>query len=247
LRFLIFDLRCAALAAAMLLGCDSGEKSAPPAELPQAPTGSGVVRGVVKFAGPPPEMRQIENQGCHTAAEPIFDETIVVNPGGTLKNVIVSIEGLEGGPFDGSGRAEAVLDQVHCAFVPHVVAVQIRQPLRIGSSDPTVHNVHYVPSKNAAGNYSFKDKGASETVRFEKAEIVRMKCDIHPWMTAYVGVFEHPFFAVTGDDGRFEITNLPPGSYKLVAWHELLGKQQQTIEVTDGPAAEVELEYRPPE
>jgi len=248
-RFLIFNLRCALVACALLLaGCDSDSTPAASARiLPQAPSGTGIVRGIVRFSGQAPEPRQIENQGCHTAAEPIFDETVVVNSNGTLANVIISIEGIAGGPFDGSSQPQVKLDQKSCAFVPHVVAVQVRQPLNVSTSDPTTHNVHYIPAKNPADNFGLRSKGESKTISFEYAEVVRVKCDVHPWMTAYVGVFDHPYFAVTDDVGSFEVKNLPAGTYTLVAWHELFGKIEKQLQIKDATPVEVEFEYAPPQ
>ena len=239
----------AALATTLLLlllcaGCD-GEKAAS-APLPTEPVvGNGVVRGKVAFVGKAPERKPIANEPCHADAEPILEETVVVNDNGTLRNVLVHLVGAP--RFSGAGREPAVLDQVSCRYEPHVVGVQAGQTLRIKSSDPTIHNVHYTPDDNAPANFGMTQAGQTKDVTFDKAEIFRVKCDVHPWMTAYVGVFDNPFFAATGDAGTFELAAIPAGTYTLVAWHEQLGRQEQTVTVEDGKPLDVTFEYKAPE
>jgi hypothetical protein len=121
--------------------------------------------------------------------------------------------------------------------------VQVGQTLLVRSSDDTLHNVHYKPDRNRPANFGLTAAGAEKKVTFAAPEFVRVKCDVHPWMTAYVGVFETPFFAATGADGRFEIKSLPAGEYTLVAWHELYGRQAQKLEIAD-EAKPVEATFR---
>lgn len=215
--------------------------------------GTGTVAGVVKFVGTAPARKEIVNKPCHDgAAGPLLDETVVVNGNGTLANVFVTLVGDGAPPSDGSAGEPAVLDQVDCRYVPHTVGVQVGQTLVLRSSDPTLHNVHYTPADNPRGNFGFTAKGSERKVTFGKPEFIRMKCDVHPWMTAYVGVFESPFFAVTreGEDeataGKFEIARVPAGKYKLVAWHEQYGKVEQDVEVKDGGKADVTVTYGAP-
>jgi plastocyanin len=217
------------------IGCDNdassakGSDAAPPRV--QVKTGTGIVRGVVKFDGTPPKMATIANKPCHAGAKEIEEETVIVGEAGALMNAFVFVEGA--GTDDGSKREPAVLDQVHCRYVPHVVGVQVGQTLNVRSSDDTMHNVHYKPDRNAAANLTMTRPGAQKQVTFAAPEFIRVKCDVHPWMTAYVGVFDTPFFAATGVDGTFEIKGLPAGEYTLVAWHELYGRQQQPLTVAD--------------
>ena len=205
-------------------------------------TGNGVVRGVVKFDGVPPKMATIANKPCHDGAGELQEETVLVGAGGAMMNVFVFVEGA--GTGDGKDRPPAVLDQVHCRYEPHVVGVQVGQTLNVRSSDDTMHNVHYKPDRNAAGNFGMTRAGQEKNVTFDKPESVfQIKCDVHPWMTAYVGVFENPFFATTDVEGRFEIKGLPAGDYTLVAWHELYGRQAQPLKVAD-EAKPVEATFR---
>jgi plastocyanin len=201
----------------------------------------------VKFVGTAPKRAEIANKPCHDGAGPLLDETVVVNEkSGMLANVFVYLA--DAPPSDGSQREPAVLDQVDCRYVPHVVGVQVGQALRVRSSDPkTLHNTHYVPSANKPANFGLTDAGAERKVTFEKPEFIRVKCDVHPWMTAYVGVFDSPFHAASGeDDGAFEIARVPPGKYKLVAWHEQLGQVEQPVEVTGDEPVEVTVTYKGP-
>jgi plastocyanin len=207
--------------------------------------GSGVVRGVVKFDGVPPKTtRGTTNDPC-SGTEPPAQETVLVDAGGGLRNVLVSVGGA--GRGDGSGWAPALLDQVECRYVPHVLGVQVGQKLRLRSSDARLHNVHYAPQANPSGNHAFTNAGDEREAVFTSPEVVRMKCDVHPWMTAYVGVFENPFFATTGEGGTFEIKGLPAGDYTLVAWHELYGRLEQPVKVADETKpAEATFTYKAP-
>jgi plastocyanin len=232
------------------LGCDRHDTSASdggaaPAPRAQPKYGSATIEGTVRFIGNPPPREKIANQPCHAGAPPLLDETVVVNENGTLANVFVYLEGA--GPSDGSKNSPAVLDQKDCRYVPHAVAVQTGQTLKIRSSDPTMHNVHYNPQLNPPGNFGFTIAGSEKTTTFDKPEFIRVKCDVHPWMTAYLGVFDSPFFATTGEPGgKFQIKRVPAGSYTLVAWHEQFGRLEQPVTVKDNAAINVKFEYKAP-
>jgi len=201
----------------------------------------------VKFIGTPPPRESIANKPCHANAPELKDETVVVNADGTLANVFVYLASAPAS--DGSDRPAALLDQKDCRYAPHVVAVQAGQKLRIRSSDPngTPHNVHYVPEKNPAANFGLTTAGAEKEVTFDQAEMIRVKCDVHPWMTAYIGVFDSPFFAVTSEaSGSWTIDRVPAGQYKLIAWHEQYGMVEQTVSVKENEAVEVGVTYQAP-
>ena len=235
--------------ATSLIGCDNDVSSAKRSDVApprvQVKTGHGVVRGVVKFDGVPPKMATIANQPCHTGAPELEEETVIVGDGGAMMNVFVYVEGAGSG--DGSQRQPATLDQVHCRYVPHVVGVQVAQPLVVRSSDDTLHNVRYAPDRGAAANFGLTRPGDERRVKFDAAEFVRVKCDVHPWMTAYVGVFDNPFFAASGVDGHFEIKDLPAGHYTLVAWHEVYGRREQPLTIADETKpVDVTFRYKAP-
>jgi plastocyanin len=236
-------LSCLSCLSWTILGCDDAKKSdiADLSHLPAQLDGKATVRGRVLFAGTPPVMKTIENQPCHDGAGPMQEESVVVDAGG-LKNVFVYVK--NGPATNGSLKPAALLDQVNCRYVPHVLAVQVGQPVRIRSSDPTLHNVHYTPSKNRSDNLSMTRAGEESTVTFAHDEFIRVRCDVHPWMNAWVGVFSTPLHAVTGDAGAFELTNVPAGTYTLAAWHEVYGEQTQSITVgPDGATGDVTFTF----
>ena len=228
----------------LLLGCDASDASESPAAPPRVVSGSGVIRGTVKFTGAAPEVKTSQVP-CHDGPVDVPDESAVVNDNGTLRNVFVYLEGA-GATGDGSTKEPALLDQINCRYVPHAVAVQVGQALNLRSSDATLHNVHALAQANRPFNLSMTRAGDEKTVTFARHEIVPLKCDVHPWMLAYVGVFENPWFDVTDDTGGFEIAKVPSGSYKLVAWHERYGRLEQDVTVADERPLRAELEYKQP-
>ena len=127
--------------------------------------------------------------------------------------------------------------------------MQVGQPLVVKNSDPMRHNVHWKAERNPDANVAFETGGRSETVDFARPEPrpVRVKCDVHPWMTAYLGVFAHPFFATTDPDGRYAIDRVPAGEYELVAWHELYGERREPIVVADAGDVAADFAYARPQ
>lgn len=159
----------------------------------------------------------------------LLDESLVVHSG-NLKNVIVYLK--DAPPPTLYKRDPVVLDQIHTQYVPHVIALQTTQILRLKSSDNMLHNVHLQCTVNPDQNYGFP-KPETHDIKLDKPETpFQIKCDVHPWMTAYAAVFSHPWFAVTGEDGSFTISSVPPGHYTLVAWQEVLPPQEMSVDVT---------------
>ena len=230
--------------ASLLAGCDQ-----PPPDAPRIPTtqvhGKASITGRVIFAAPPPPVRMVTNAPCCPGAPPqLRDESVVVNDNGTLANTFVY---LEGGPrTDGSALAKKTLDQINCRYVPHAVGVVVGQTLHIRSDDRTMHNVHYRPSYSPAQNFWMSKPGDGVDTTFKAPEFIRTACDIHGWMSATIGVFDNTYFAVTGDDGTFNIAGVPAGSYTLVAWHERLGTLRQPITIANGQAITHDFSYAPP-
>ena len=123
------------------------------------------------------------------------------------------------------------LDQKGCHYSPHVLGIQVGQPLQVVNSDNTLHNVHAMPNANREFNQGQPVPGMKNSVTFTAPEVmIPFKCDVHGWMHAYVGVMDNPYFAVTQDGGKFELT-IPPGTYTIEAWHEKLGTQTQMVTV----------------
>jgi hypothetical protein len=249
-RQVLAGLMVGALAAGAA-ACDSGSSenaaSAPLTSPVDAVTAGGVV-GRITFEGPPPQPGVVpmdSDPNCVQPGDTPTDETIVVGETGALQNVFVYVK-------DGLGDLRfpipsppAVLDQKACRYVPHVLGVQVGQSLEIVNSDPTLHNVHAVPTTNQEFNTGQPLPGMKLTHRFTTREVmVPFKCDVHPWMFAYVGVVDHPFFAVTGSDGAFSLDGLPPGTYTIEAWHESLGTQTQTVTIGERETGDIAFSFQ---
>lgn len=172
----------------------------------------------------------------------------VVGADGALADVIVSLQGISG-KSTGASAAPLVLDQKGCEYIPSILAAQTGQKLNVKNSDPVLHNVHTQPvatSGNKESNNAQMAGGADIVITFDKAEpFLKFKCDVHPWMFAWVSVFDHPYFAVSGKDGTFKIANVPPGKYKIEAAHRKAGVVVQEIEVKDGEAAKADFSLEP--
>lgn len=202
----------------------------------------GDVTGTIKLAGKAPEPRQIDMSGVKECADqhpdPVYDETVVVGQNGELANVVVSVKTDDPSSLGGEIPKEpAVLDQKACTYVPHVLAMMAGQELIIKNDDPFLHNVHSLAQINPAFNFAQPNRDPGKKIDSPKvAENIKVKCDVHPWMSAWIVVLEHPFFSVSTEDGTFRIRGLPDGQYTLQAWHEKFGAQEQTIEVKDGKA-----------
>jgi plastocyanin len=193
-----------------------------------------VLKGTVKYGDAQPKLKKLDMMadpvcmGLHSAVT--RSETVLVNPNGTLKNVFVYVkEGLEGQSFE-TPAEKVVFDQKGCMYDPHVLGVQVGQPIEMLNSDDTLHNVHALAKENKEFNYGMPFKGMALPAQFDTEEImVKMKCDVHPWMKAYIGVVAHPHFSVTDDEGVFDLGELPDGEYTIEAWHEHYGTQMQKV------------------
>jgi plastocyanin len=228
----------------MLVGCGGGakEETATPeaSSTPAAPAApaadAGGVSGTVTFAGTDSDtpIAFSADPVCASLHKTPADTNEIAAKDGKLGNVFVFVKtGLEGKTFPAPTEKKE-LDQQGCLYTPRVQGVQVGQALTIKNTDATLHNVHALATKNAEFNQAQPNGLPPFDKTFDKEELmVHVKCDVHPWMTAYVGVLPHPYFATTGEDGSFEIKGLPPGKYTLEAWHEKLGTQDQ--EVTVGP------------
>jgi hypothetical protein len=215
---------------------------APAAAAPAA--GTGVITGTVKLTGTPPEMPLTKRQADPFCARtPMKEEEVIAGPGGVLKNVVVRISSPVSGHFDPPANP-ATLDQSACMYRPRVQGVIAGQTLLIRNSDQTLHNVHGWKGPSTLFNQAEIPGLAPIAKKLTDAgQILKFKCDVHPWMTAYVAVQSHPFFAVTGEDGSFKITGVPAGKYTLEAWQERYGSKTTDIQVTADKPTEVAFTY----
>ena len=201
------------------------------------PANAATVAGKITFEGAMPANQPIRmnaDPACVAAnkGQSQTQETFV-GEGGSLGNVFVYVQSGLTGTFPAPANA-VVLDQKGCRYHPHVFGVQVGQAIEIVNSDPTLHNIHATPKTNSEFNTAQPIQGMKTSHTFTAKEadvVVPFKCDVHGWMNAFVGVLDHPYFAVTSADGSFSIPNLPPGTYTLAAWHERLGTQTQSITV----------------
>lgn len=201
---------------------------------------NGEIRGSVKFRGPRPVMPVIDfssNPQCERAHlhKQVREETVVVNPNGTLRNTLVWLKsGVSQRRWE-SPAASATLDQNGCVYQPHVLALMTNQDLEIRNSDPVNHNVHIESTVNLGASEMEFPRGESIHKRYLRQEVwFPVACSVHPWMHAYIAVIAHPFFAVTGADGEFDLKGVPPGEYTLEAVQEKLGRKEEHIAVQAG-------------
>lgn len=248
---LFFVVACAA--AVGLVACGGGPEPAAteaPAPAPAEPAAGGTggsIAGTVTFANGDPDIEISMDAdpvciGLHS--EPVLTEK-VVGADGALANVFVYVkEGLSGShPVPSETK---LLDQSGCQYKPHVSGIQVGQTLVIRNSDETLHNVHALPSANSEFNNGQPFQGMELEHTFDTAEVmVPFKCDVHPWMSSYVGVLDHPFFAVSGPGGSFQIDGLPAGDYVLEAWHEEFGTRTMSVAVTANGASEANFDFAP--
>lgn len=254
----ILLLLFAGLLVISLSGCGSGGGEQSGAGSQQAPAQSEAgtdisaftsgIQGSVRFVGAAPDRKRIkQDQECTAlhSNEVVLSEDVIVNDNGTLKYVFVYVkEGLGDRKFNPPAQP-VIFDQKGCMYTPHVFGVQTGQTLKILNSDPLLHNIHAMPEVNRPFNFGMPKQGDERERKFDKAEVmVKIKCDVHPWMLAYCGVVSHPYYSVTGDDGSFSLKHLPPGQYLIEAWHEKYGTQAQSITVGDNEVKNIEFTFQ---
>jgi len=206
------------------------------------------ITGTVTLKGTPPAEKEItplkDDPNCgklHTTVP--TTHFYVVGPKGELADVIVSLNGISG-QSTGASAPPANLDQKGCEYLPPIQAVQTGQKIMVKNSDPVLHNVHTLPAVagNDEKNQAQAPNGPELPFVFSKPEnFLKFKCDVHPWMFAWISVFDHPYFAVSGKDGTFKIANVPPGKYTLQAAHRKAGTATQQIEVKAGETAKLDF------
>ena len=241
----------ALVGASMACGTTQPPPPAAPAGKKVDPATTGSIAGKVTFTGkrPPREpLRMGSDQTCVQGAGPHpLSDAVLIAGDGSLQNSFVYIkDGLDPAYTFDPATSTVTLDQKTCRYMPRVLGLRVGQSLEIINSDPTLHNVHAIPVMNREFNQGLISQGSRMTHTFTTPEVmIRFKCNVHNWMTAWVGVLPHPYFAVTGPDGSFVLKGVPPGTYTIEAWHEVFGRQTATVTVATGQAANASFVFRP--
>ena len=237
---------CLAYLVFLTIGCSSKPNAAPnasPAAQPAVsffkvdPATAGTLIGTIRFTGKKPSPKLVdmsEDPACVEAHHgKTHDESLIVDAKGSVGNAFIYVKaGLEGKNFE-IPQTPVVIDQSGCWFRPRVMGIQTNQTLQVTNSDPVTHNIHPMAEVNREWNHSQGPGDAPINRRFTKSEImIKVKCNIHSWMHAFIGVVDHPYFAVSKADGTFQIRNLPAGTYTVAVWQENLGTQEQQIAIT---------------
>ena len=235
-------------AAAACGGNTEDEAPAPPSvpvTNPVDPATAGSITGMVTFNGVAPPPQVIKTVSDPRCTSPVTTEDLVVGTGTALQNVFVYVKDGLGNRVFPVPQTPVVLSQEGCTYKPHVLGIQVGQTLDILNGDDTLHNIHAIPERNGEFNKAQQFKGSRNTHIFNTSEVmVPFKCDVHKWMTAYVGVVDHPFFAVTGKDGSFTLEGLPPGTYTVEAVHEKLGRQTRSVTLTAKGTQAIAFAYK---
>jgi plastocyanin len=178
---------------------------------------------------------------------PVMPQVLVLGEGNTMGWVFVKVSaGVPEGSYPPPSEP-AVIDQNGCVYHPHVLGMMAGQELKFLNSDGILHNVHGLPKENREFNLGMPATVTEQSVTLNRPEpLFTVKCDVHPWMNAYVAVMTHPFWAVTGENGAYAIGSLPAGTYTIEAWHERLGQQTSEVTVADGETATADFAFATP-
>ena len=217
-----------------------------PAQTPKTPS-TGVIEGRVRLAGPAPAnpiIRMGADPMCSRqySGRRAVQEFVVRDADGGLANVLVDLQGKF--PAATAIADPVTLDQRGCLYAPRVLGMQVGQTLQIKNSDSLLHNVHSLSTRGNAFNVSQPQAGMVYKVPLKNPDVImRIKCDVHSWMTAYIGVEPHPYFATSGEHGAFRIGGVPAGRFSIRTWHERYGQLMQTVIVKAGQTTSIELSY----
>jgi hypothetical protein len=218
-----------------------------PQAAPAAATGTASVSGKISFDGTPAPPEKVKLSADPKCAEMHKDglerQAVKVKDGGVADVLVYVKSGLSGSYS--APQEPVLLDQHGCDYSPHMVAMMAGQPLKIRNSDDTLHNIHPRPQVNTEFNIGQPRQGMESLKTLDKPEmLIPVGCDVHPWMRAYISVLSNPFYAVTGEDGTFQIKGLPAGEYEIEAAHGKLKTVSGKVVVKDGEAATLDLTYK---
>ena len=203
---------------------------------------AGSIKGEVKFSGQVPAPKVYKTGKYSKVCGPVIQSDALLVENKRVKNAVIWLSG-KGAKKLKAQPGEYHFDQKKCRYDPHVVVMVKDSTLEIHSSDPINHNIHTYSFENDPINIMFMP-GMEHEQEFEEPEIVKVECDLHGWMQAYLRVDEHPFHTVSSSDGSFRIPNLPAGSYRLEAWHEYFGREEREIVVQAGETSTLTIVYK---
>jgi plastocyanin len=213
------------------------------------PASTGSISGMIRFTGKKPAPIPIdmsEDPACVAShhGRP-FDQSMMVSSKGALANAFIYVKvGLEGKRFE-TPTVPVTIDQNGCWFKPRVLGIQTGQQLRVTNSDPVTHNIHPMAQINREWNHSQGSGDAPLERKFLKPEVmIRVKCNIHSWMHAFIGVVDNPYFAVSKEDGSFQIEDLPEGTYTIGIWQESLGTQEMQVRVAPHKTTPIHVVFK---
>ena len=255
-RVRLFCFACVLSCISITTGCaPNARKNAPPEQVQQPtapvyqadPLTAGSISGTIRFTAKRPLPKRIDMSGDPACVEAhhgkALDESVVVSTKGELANAFIYLKSRLDGKTFATPSTPVAIDQNGCWFRPRVLGIQTNQVLQITNSDPVTHSIHPMAQINREWNHS---QGAGEPPfarKFARPEImIHVKCNIHSWMQAYIGVVDNPYFAVSGEDGR--IGNLPPGTYTVEIWQEKLGTQEQQVTVAPHSNTHVDVTFK---
>jgi plastocyanin len=212
---------------------------------------AGTITGTAVYDGKVPALKPLSVAAepmCAKKHETVPNEALVLGTGNAMANVMVRVvSGLPAGKSFPAPTTPVTMDQVGCQYKPHVMGIMVGQPFKVLNNDGVLHNVHALSKANPTFNMAMPPTRKEASATFGKEEgMFVIKCDVHPWMQSYMGVFSHPFFAVTGADGKFTIANLPAGTYEVEAWHEKLGTQKSKVTVGASDTQTASFKFSPP-
>jgi hypothetical protein len=214
-----------------------------------AVSNGGTIQGVVKLAGTAPTIGPIEvTKNQDYCGDSIPNPVYVVGKDGGLRNVEVYLKNISTGKALATDSVTISLVNTHCMFSPRVQGASVGQQIKISSEDPVLHNTHPQNSVTNATiyNIALPFKGFSVTKPLPATpQLIKVKCDAHEWMHAWIWVFDHPYFATTGDDGSFTIKDVPPGTYTLAAWQEAAGEKSMPVTVAAGKTVTADIQLAP--
>lgn len=223
------------LALLVLAACGGGEDRGDDGRVatPLDHAAAGTLTGSVLFQGPVPAMAVLPLGGepiCssqHTG--PVLAGDVLVHDG-RLEDAFVYVKDGLGGRVFAVPDIPVEIDQTGCLYQPHVTGAQVQEAITFINSDALLHNVHGSPGQSSPWNFGMGVQGSRRTIKVAKPEVmIELRCDVHPWMRAYLGVLDHPYFAVTGADGRFTLPDVPPGEYTVASWHERFGTREARV------------------